>query len=237
MTAAKHQSQGKMNQKITQNEKMITRQTFYITILIAITLGFLLGCAYTSFKLAGAGPAEKGHKGMRPMKDAGADMPKEMPVPQEGPGENASVPFDAMADAHIKEIQDFLEENPDNAEAWTRLGNAYFDISRFDQAIHAYEKSLAIEPDNPHVLTDLGVMLRRNNEPQKALEAFDKAVAIKPDFETAWFNKGIVLMHDLNNVPEAIEAWQQLVKVNPMARTSSGKLISELIDTMHKTAE
>ena len=102
---------------------------------------------------------------------------------------------------------------------------AFFDIDRFGDAIDAYQKSLSIQPDNPHVLTDLGVMYRRSNEPEKALTAFNKAIAVQADFETAWFNKGIVYMHDLNDLPKAIEAWEQLVKVNPTARTSRNNFV------------
>jgi tetratricopeptide (TPR) repeat protein len=125
-----------------------------------------------------------------------------------------------------------LKENPDNVQAWVELGNAFFDINRFVDAINAYEKSLSIQADNPHVLTDLGVMYRRNNEPEKALTAFNKAITVQSDFETAWFNKGIVYMHDLNDLPKAIEAWEQLVKVNPTARTSGGQLVSEMVEKL-----
>ena len=75
-------------------------------------------------------------------------------------------------------------------------------------------------------------MYRRNNAPEKALEVFSKAIAVQPDFETALFNKGIVYMHDLNDIPKAIEAWEQLVKVNPAARTAGGKQVAELVETL-----
>jgi len=125
-----------------------------------------------------------------------------------------------------------LKEHPDNPQAWIELGNAFFDLDRFGDAINAYEKSLSIQPDNPHVLTDLGVMYRRNKESEKALEAFSRAVAVQPGFESAWFNKGIVYMHDLNDISKAIEAWEQLLKVNPTAKTNGGKRVSELVETL-----
>lgn len=220
-----------MNQD-TQKEKMITRQAFYISLLIALTLGFLMGTAYTSFKLADSiGP------GMRQMPPGMAgNTPKGMPAPETADGDQKP-DMAAMAAPHIKELQAVVKDNPDNAQAWVKLGNAFFDLDRFEDAIDAYEKSLVIEPDHPHVLTDLGVMYRRNNEPEKALDAFSRAVAVQPDFEIALFNKGVVYMHDLNDIPKAIEAWQALVKINPVARTSGGKLISELIETLKKQAE
>lgn len=216
-----------MNQN-TKKEKMITRQTFYIFILISLTLGFLIGTAYTSFKLA-----DSRQPGMRHMPPAMmGNIPQSMSAPEKRAGEDQRPDLATMADPRIMEVQAFLKENPDNAQAWIELGNTFFDLDRLGDAINAYGNALSIQPDNPHVLTDLGVMYRRNNEPEKALEAFSKAIAVQPDFETAWFNKGIVYMHDLNDLPKAIEAWEQLVKVNPTARTSGGKLVSELVETL-----
>ncbi|MCG8548876.1 MAG: tetratricopeptide repeat protein [Desulfobacterales bacterium] len=220
-----------MNQDTSQ-KNTISRQAFYISILISLTLGFLMGTAYTSFKLA-----DSQQPGMRPMPPGMmGEMPKEKPASETGAQGNKTPALAAMAAPHIKKLQTFLKENPDNTKAWIELGNAFFDIDRFKDAINAYEKSLSIEPDHPHVLTDLGVMYRRNNEPEKALEAFSRAVAVQPDFETAWFNKGVVYMHDLNDLPKAIEAWEELIKVNPTARTSGGKLVSELVETLKKQA-
>ena len=216
-----------MNQD-TKKENMITRQAFYISLLISLTLGFLMGTAYTSFKLA-----DSKQPGMRQMPPAmKGNTPKGMPATKKGAGGDQKPDLATMADPHIKELQAFLKEHPDNAQAWIKLGNAFFDLDRFGDAINAYEKSLSIEPNHPHVLTDLGVMYRRNNEPEKALNAFSRAVVAQPDFEIAWFNKGVVYMHDLNDIPKAIEAWEQLVKVNPTAQTSGGQLVSELIEKL-----
>lgn len=212
---------------------MITRQTFYISLLVSLTLGFLIGTAYTSFKLAGSIQPEARH-----MPPAMMDkMPKGMPGQEKGELNDQMPDLEAMADPHIKELQAFLKENPDNAQAWVELGNAFFDLDRFEEAIETYNKALSLAPGNPHVLTDIGVMYRRNNEPEKALQSFNRAVEIQPDFESAWFNKGVVYMHDLNDIPKAIEAWEQLVKVNPTARTSSGKLVSELVETLKKQSQ
>ena len=216
-----------MNQTV-KKENMITRQTFYISILISLTVGFLIGTAYTSFNLADS--RQPGKKHMPPAMMG--NMPKDTPVPGKGAGDAQKQDLAAMADAHIRELQGVLKEDPDNPQAWIELGNAFFDLDRFGDAINAYEKSLSIQPDNPHVLTDLGVMYRRNKESEKALEAFSRAIAVQPGFESAWFNKGIVYMHDLNDISKAIEAWEQLLKVNPTAKTNGGKRVSELVETL-----
>jgi len=120
-------------------------------------------------------------------------------------------------------------QNPENPDIWARLGHAYFDASQFQKAIDAYEKSLAIAPNNPNVLTDLGVMYRRNKQPEKAVEMFDRAIAVDPEHEVSRMNKGIVLMHDLNDTPAALKAWEELLEINPLATFGDGRTLDEII--------
>ena len=206
-----------------QNEKssMVTKQTLYMAILVSITFGFMVGAVYTSFKLAGAGP--EGPAGKTP-----AGMAQ---------NQAAADHAEAQAGARILELESFLKENPENAEAWVQLGNTFFDTHRFVDAIEAYEKSLSLAPGNPNVLTDLGVMYRRNKQSEKAIESFDRAIAAQPDFEIARFNKGIVLMHDLNDLAGAVKTWEALVEINPMAKAPSGELLSVLIKGLKDKAK
>ena len=120
-------------------------------------------------------------------------------------------------------------ENPESAAVWTRLGNEYFDSNQYQKAIDAYEKSVAIEPGNPNVLTDLGVMYRRNKQPEKAVEMFSKAIAADSKHEFSRMNKGIVLLHDLNDKKGAITAWEGLLAINPLATFGDGKSVDGLI--------
>ena len=126
--------------------------------------------------------------------------------------------------------------NPDNVEGWIQLGNLYFDNDNFDGAIGAYEKALALTPGNADVWTDLGVMYRRKDQPQKAVEAFDQAIKVDPRHQTCRFNKGVVLLHDLKDMPGAIAAWEELIRINPVATTPSGQSVDELVQQLKATA-
>lgn len=117
-----------------------------------------------------------------------------------------------------------------NPRGWVQLGNAYFDADKPTQAIAAYEKALALDGSSADVWTDLGVMYRRNKEPQKAVECFTRAAVANPGHETARFNKGIVLLHDLNDRAGAIGAWEVLLKINPEAKTPDGRHLHDLLD-------
>ncbi|HMK66794.1 MAG TPA: tetratricopeptide repeat protein, partial [Thermodesulfobacteriota bacterium] len=125
-------------------------------------------------------------------------------------------------------------ENPSDIDSWTKLGDLYFDSNNYDKAINAYNKSLKLKPDNPDVLTDLGVMYQRMGNPDSAIKSFDKAIEINPRHETSRFNKGIVLLHDLNDREAALKAWEELLKINPDAKTSGGQLVSDLVKQLKK---
>jgi cytochrome c-type biogenesis protein CcmH/NrfG len=123
-------------------------------------------------------------------------------------------------------------QNPGDVAGWIQLGNLCFDANLADKAIVAYEKALALKPDNADVLTDLGVMYRKAGKFDKAIQCFDKAIAINPKHEIARFNKGIVLMHDLNDPKGAIKAWEELLAVNPLAMAPNGQSIDEMLKKM-----
>ena len=140
----------------------------------------------------------------------------------------------AGVSADFDALRKQAEADAGNAAGWTRLGNAYFDADMATQSIEAYKKSLAIDAGNADVWTDLGVMYRRNNEPQLAVESFNRALVANPGHETARFNKGIVLLHDLQDAAGAIAVWEELVRLHPAATTPTGQSVRQLIEDVRK---
>ena len=136
------------------------------------------------------------------------------------------------ADPHIQLIETLKENvaaNPADAAAWVQLGNAYFDANQPRPAIEAYQKHLELNPGNADAWTDLGVMYRRAGQPVEAIKAFDMAVEKNPAHQQARFNKGIVLMYDLNKKDEAVETWEELLRLNPQALAPNGQPVADLL--------
>ncbi|MCP4744851.1 MAG: tetratricopeptide repeat protein [Desulfobacteraceae bacterium] len=125
------------------------------------------------------------------------------------------------------------KENPKDVQAWTQLGNLYFDTGQYAKAIEAYGKSLEIDDKRADVWVDLGIMFRRNENPAKAAECFDRALKIDERHYNALFNKSIVIMHDLKDQKAALESWKTLLKFHPQATTPNGKPVSELIKELN----
>jgi len=181
---------------------------------IALVVGFIGGVVFGVYKTGSDKPIQKSMISQPAEKDQGVSV------------ESA---------AQIFQLEKMTKENPDDVGAWTSLGNLYFDTGNHQKAITAYTRSLALNPNNASVMTDLGVMYRRSGQPNKAIESFDKAAKIDPKQETALFNKGIVLMHDLNDLDGAIQAWQELVKRNPAATSPTGQPVKDLIERMKES--
>jgi cytochrome c-type biogenesis protein CcmH/NrfG len=196
----------------------VAKSTFYGGIMVALSIGFLIGVVFSAFK--GAGPGA-------PTPPAGNPMAKKQARPTVIP--------DSLKQQIAAAEKEVLSK-PNDAGAWKQLGNGYFDAGQYQQAIEAYTKSLEIDPANADVWTDMGVMYRRAGNPQKAIESFEKAVAANPAHEVSRFNKGIVLMHDLDDPQAALEAWEELVQVNPFASAPNGQPLKSLIEQLKKTA-
>lgn len=188
-----------------QPEKEAERRKIWTVGAVCLVMGFALGVVFTVYKTE------------EPLR----------PTPPSSPNVSAQ-PSPEVLD-QIRAMQEETRKNPDNTFAWIALGNGYFDTGQYRKSIEAYEKALQLDPKNADVWTDLGVMYRRTGNPEKAVEAFDKAVSTDADHEIARFNKGIVLLHDRNDPAGAIQAWKELLEVNPEAVAPNGQRVAELL--------
>ncbi len=180
---------------MTDTSNMVKKETMFYALIIGLVAGFLGGVLFSSFKL-----------GPETVRSTPAATSAAAPAQMESQTREA-----------INNLEAEVTANPDNVEAWTRLGHFYYDTGQVTSAIKAYERSLELQPGNPDVWTDLGVMHRRNDQPQKAIDAFEHAFSIQPNHETSRINKGIVLLYDMNKPEETIAAWEELLAINPDA--------------------
>jgi tetratricopeptide (TPR) repeat protein len=115
-------------------------------------------------------------------------------------------------------LKDILEKDLKNLAAWAELGNLYFDSDQPREAIEAYSRYLTINPDNPDVRTDMGVMYRRLGDPDRAIREFRLDAQSDPTHINSRYNLGIVLLHDKQDIPRAIEAWEAYLKLDPQSK-------------------
>jgi cytochrome c-type biogenesis protein CcmH/NrfG len=190
-------------------------ETTVIVSLITLVLGFF-AAELMDFSTSKTRP---------PVQSSPAPQPQQLPETKGPTAEQAK---------RILALEKEVSENPGNGESWVQLGNSYFDTNQPAQAIRAYKKALELNPYDANVWTDLGVMYRRNGQPFEAVGALNKAIDLDPRHEVSRLNKGVILFHDLNDPEAAVEAWEDLLKVNPDAKTGDGKPVRDMVESIKK---
>src|SRR6185436_17735960 len=89
---------------------------------------------------------------------------------------------------HFQEMTEKLaarmRDNPNDAEGWMMLGRAYRAMERFEEAVGALRKAVALAPDNGDLLADLAEALALKNGRTLAGEStklLDRAIKLDPD--------------------------------------------------------
>ena len=192
----------------------VRKETFWLVSLLALAVGFFCGVIFTLYK---SGPT------VVPGQTAAVS-------PQSSTG-----PPQADLSGMIAGLEAETQKNPQNVQGWIQLGNSYFDTDQYEKSIQAYRKALDLDPNNPNVWTDMGVMYRRNGQPQEAIKAFDQAAKVDPKHEVSRLNKGVVLLHDLKDPQGAVQAWEELLAINPIAVAPGGQTVDELVTQLKKS--
>ena len=112
-------------------------------------------------------------------------------------------------------LEGIVAREPDNRNAWIRLGHNFFDSAQPMKAIEAYAQALKLNGNDPNILTDQGVMYRRVGWFDKAILNFEKASSIDPNHQQSLYNLGIVYRYDLQDFDKAIAVWEQFVAIDP----------------------
>ncbi len=151
------------------------------------------------------------------------------------PTNSESGNMDAQHEKLHQEIDKALvatKNDPQNTKAWVTLGNLYYDAGNATESVKAYTKALELDPKNANVLTDRGTMYRELGQFELALESYSKATSINPTHKNSLFNAGIILYYDLGRKSEAIEKWEQLLRVDPQAKAPNGQSLKDMINEL-----
>jgi tetratricopeptide (TPR) repeat protein len=79
---------------------------------------------------------------------------------------------------------------------------------RYEEALVAFDRALALDPQYPHAWNNKGVSLENLRRYQDALYAYEQAIHCDPQDGEYWRNKGDVLT-GLGRAAEAQQAYAQ----------------------------
>lgn len=118
-------------------------------------------------------------------------------------------------DNEIKALKFLTSEDNKNVTAWAKLGNAYMDAGKYNEALDAFGHVIEITPNNLDAAVDMGTCYRYAGMPEKAVQIYEKVLAADPDFGSAQKNLGIVLAYDLKKKSEAADVFEKYLAKNP----------------------
>ncbi|MEW5806748.1 MAG: tetratricopeptide repeat protein [Acidobacteriota bacterium] len=118
--------------------------------------------------------------------------------------------------------------DPENVDAFYYLGYSHVAMKEPAQAMDPLTRAIELKPDKEGVHYTMGLAYSQMKENDKALEEFKKEAGISKDqgtLERCYINMGII-NRDRGNAKEAIEAFENVLKINKQNLT----VYSELAD-------
>ena len=109
-------------------------------------------------------------------------------------------------------IEEVLELDPQDFEAWTRKGCLLRLMGRGDEAKAAVEKALGMNAECALAWRARGALLRDNGKHQEGLDCYLRSLQLDPTDFLCWENKGNALTA-LDRTEEAVEAYAEATRV------------------------
>jgi len=107
-----------------------------------------------------------------------------------------------------------IELNPDYSDAYSNLGNVYYDQENYAGAIKYYNKAIEINPDFSKAYYNLGIVYRNQGNYSDAIKCYKKAIELNPSYSAAYSNLGNVY-DDQENYAAAIKYYNKAIEINP----------------------
>ncbi len=114
----------------------------------------------------------------------------------------------------LQGLLDRARSDPADHEVRVAIGNAFYDMGRYDAAIPWYEEALALHPDDVGISTDLGTSYLATGAAELALEQYRKSLELEPEHPQTLQNMGFAFF-STGNYQEAINSWEHLLEAHP----------------------
>lgn len=98
-------------------------------------------------------------------------------------------------------------------------GNTLTKQGQFDQAVAAYDKSIALDPSNSSAHQGKGLALAKQRKYDDAIAAYQKAVEVDPTNYSAYAAMGKAY-YDKKNYSGAVDSYLKAVEINPQRETN-----------------
>jgi tetratricopeptide (TPR) repeat protein len=123
------------------------------------------------------------------------------------------------------DLEATLQANPGSAEVHFKLGNSYYEVGQWDQAIAAYQQAITLDPNYQAAYANLGVAYYQQQQFDLAVSQYKKALELDPNDGEVAYNLGALYVQqalssaagqpDLDLLNQAVEQLKGVVGANP----------------------
>lgn len=114
----------------------------------------------------------------------------------------------------VERLESVARDEPGDPQKWKKLGDAYLDFGRRENARDAYRIALYLRPSDPTLRDQLAQLEARQGNYKAAETHYQNLLRRHPDFTEGWFNLGVVYAR--SGKPErARKMWKRVLQQNP----------------------
>jgi arylsulfatase A-like enzyme/Tfp pilus assembly protein PilF len=113
-----------------------------------------------------------------------------------------------------------VRDDPNVIDAWFNLGNAYFKVGRFDEAIRYFSKALELKPDYDLAVINMANAYRKLGRDDAALAGYERYLSIDPKNAQVRYQVGEIYL-DRGEDSRAEENFTAALAIDP--RTASAR--------------
>lgn len=122
-----------------------------------------------------------------------------------------------LSQESLDSIPTNILKSPDSkgSEAeWVNYGNQLWRISRYLEAVEAYDKAIAKETNLYQAYYGKGLALYDLGNYEDASQAFGRAIDLKPDFYPAWYRQSLSLLN-MRRYSQALSTIEKTIALKP----------------------
>ena len=125
-----------------------------------------------------------------------------------------------------------LGADPKNPDLLAQIGAIYHQNQQFKQAATYYSRAVEAAPADGPVRTKLATALFRAGDANGAINQLEEVLKRAPKDANALFDLGFIKLQARNDTKGALEAWKQLLKLNPQLPAERRELVQKHIQSL-----
>ena len=117
-------------------------------------------------------------------------------------------------EAEILRLQERAGSDPDDPRAYYELGNAFFDLRRYPEALESYALAVEADPEFADAYTNLGLTHRQLDDLDAAIKNYQRSLALAPGDATTLRNM-VIAQRAAGDLEASLRYLRRLVDGRP----------------------